>query len=64
MNFGVIVEALEFAVNHRKEIASDAEAAIHFVRRVEHLVVKHGTTCDKVLVEADKALSKLVQSEK
>lgn len=57
MNIGTVVSALEFVVTHRKEIASEAEAAIHFIRRVEHLCVKHETTADHVLVCADNMLT-------
>ena len=64
MNIGTVVSALTWAIENRHEIAADAESAIHFLRRVEHLCVHHKTTADTVLVEADKALSKLVQSEK
>ena len=57
MNIGLVISALEFAVEHRKEIVADAEAAIHFLRRVEHTCVKHSTTADKILVSADNMLS-------
>ena len=64
MNIGVVVQAIEFAVEHRREIASDAEAAIHFLRRVEHICVHHKTTADKILVEADKMLGSVARSAK
>ena len=58
MNFGVVVSALTYAMKHRKELAADAECAIHLIRRIEHTVVKHRTTADDVLVAADKALTR------
>ena len=63
MNFDLIVKGLGYVIEHRKEIASDAEAAIHFIRRVEHMCVHHNTTADTILVEADKALSSYLKKE-
>ena len=65
MNIGIVVQALEFAIENRREIVSDAEAAIHFLRRVEHACVQHETTADKILIAADHMLSavKAAQSE-
>ena len=62
MFIGNVVKGLAYIVEHRKEIASDAECAIHFLRRVEHLTVKHKTTADSILVEADKALTNIAKS--
>lgn len=59
MNIGLIIEGLKFIVEHRHEIAADAECAIHFMRRVEHTIVKHQTTADDILVSADSALTNL-----
>ena len=56
MNFGLIVDCLSYAVEHRKELAKDAEIGIHLIRRLEHICVKHSTTADKVLVAAGDAL--------
>ena len=64
MNVTTIVKALEFVIENRHEIASDAEAFIHFVRRVEHLTVKHDTTPDHVLVAADTWLTQLKEMTK
>lgn len=57
MNYGNVVQALEWAVEHRHEIQSDAEAGIHLIRRIEKMVVHHGTTADKILEAAEDALS-------
>ena len=57
MNFATIVEALGYVIEHRKELAKDAEIGIHLIRRIEHLCVRHSTTADKVLVAAGDALS-------
>lgn len=57
MNFTTIISALEFAIEHRQEIAAETEAAIHFIRRVEHACVKHDTTADKILLAADSFLT-------
>ena len=59
MNFSTVISALEFAIEHKHEIASDAEAAIHLIRRIEHACVKHSTTADHVLVAADTWLTQL-----
>lgn len=64
MNINAIIEGLIWVARHRKEIASDAECGVHFIRRVEHLLVKHKTTADTILVEADKALTKLASADK
>ena len=64
MNIGTVVNALTWVIEHRHEIASDAESAVHFLRRVEHLKVKHRTTADDVLVQADKALTALRDATK
>lgn len=64
MNIGLVVQGLEFAIQHRKELAADAEACIHFIRRVEHLIVKHDTTADKILVASDEALAKVAENGK
>ena len=63
MNISIVIEALEFAVTHRKEIVADAEAAVHFLRRVEHLTVKHSTTADKLLVSADHMLTAIKDAQ-
>ena len=62
MNFGVIVSALEFAIEHRKEIAADAECAIHVIRRIEHACVKHDTSVDHILVAADNFLQHVAEA--
>ena len=49
MNIEAIIEGLIWVGRHRKEIASDAECGVHFIRRVEHLLVKHKTTADTIL---------------
>ena len=62
MNFTNVVKALEFVVNHKHEIAADAECAIHLIRRIEHACVKHSTTADHVLVAADKMLTHIANA--
>ena len=62
MNFGVAIQALEFAIQHGPEIAADLECAVHLLRRVEHACVRHKTTADTVLVAADHALEKLAKA--
>ena len=64
MNFVNVVHALEWAIENRHEIASDAECAIHLIRRIEHACVKHETTADHVLVAADKMLTHLKEVTK
>ena len=59
MNFKLVVAALEFAYENRKEVASAAREAIHVFRRIELMCGKHNVNVDKALVEADKALSKI-----
>ena len=49
-------EALEYGLAHRKEIAESAEIGVHVLRRIEHLIVKHNTTADQILVAAEKGL--------
>ena len=59
MNVTNIVKALQFVIENRHELASDAEVAIHLIRRIEHACVKHETTADHVLVAADTWLTHL-----
>ena len=56
MNYGAVISAIEFAIEHRQEIAADLECAVHLIRRIEHACVKHDTTADSILVAVDKAL--------
>ena len=63
MNIGIVISALEWAVENRREIVSDAEAAIHFLRRAEHLTVKHKTSLDSVLVSADHMLTAIKDAQ-
>ena len=63
MNFSVVVSALEFAIEHRKEIAADIECAVHLIRRIEHAVVKHDTTADRILMAVDNALEMTTKPE-
>lgn len=53
---GTVINVLKWAYDHRKEELEATEIGIHFLRRIEHLVVKHNTTLDDLLVHADKAL--------
>ena len=62
MNFTNVVKALEFVIEHKHEIASDAECCIHLIRRIEHACVKHSTTADHVLVAADKMLTHIAST--
>lgn len=62
MNYLAVIQGLEFVVEHRKELAADAECAIHVIRRIEHLVVKHDTTADHVLVAAQTWLGHLAKA--
>lgn len=57
------IEGLEYAIEHKKEIATGAECAIHYLRRVEHKLVQHGTTADHLLVASEKALHEYNQEE-
>lgn len=50
------IEGLEFAVKHKKEIAIGSETAIHVIRRIEHMCVKHQTTADNLLMAAERGL--------
>ena len=50
------VEGLEYAIEHRKEIAQGSECAIHVLRRIEHLCVHHKTTADELLKAGENAL--------
>ena len=61
MNFNNIVQALEFAYTHHKELASDIECGIHLLRRIEHGIVKHKTTADTLLVAADRMLTHIAE---
>lgn len=56
MNFTAVIAGLNFAWQHKKDIADACEAAIHVVRRIEALSHKHNVTVDKVLTTADEGL--------
>ena len=61
MDFGAIVTGLAYVAEHKEELAKDAEIGIHFIRRVEHLVVHHRTTADTILKYAEEALDVIAQ---
>ena len=52
----IVINGLEYTINHKKEIAKELEIGVHVIRRLEHLCVHHKTTVDQVLVHADTAL--------
>ena len=64
MNASLVVGALEFAIEHRRELAADCEAAIHLIRRLEHMVVKHDTTADAILMAAEEAFAQVAVKDK
>ena len=57
MNFENVVKVLSWAIANRHELASDAECAIHVIRRIEHSCVHHKTNVDALLVAAEKTLA-------
>ena len=62
MDYSKIIKGLEWVIENRHEIAADAEATIHLLRRVEHLCVKHSTTADRILLAADDGLKKVADA--
>ena len=62
MNYGNVIKALSWAIENRHEIASDAEAAVHLIRRIEKMTVHHRTTADDILQIAEKGLKKFADS--
>lgn len=63
MNVDNAVHVIEYGIEHRKELAADAECAIHILRRIEHSIVKHGTTFDHLLQVADNALKEVMNGD-
>ena len=61
---GAIINVLKWTYDHRQEESIAAEVGIHFLRHVEHLVVKHHTSLDDLLVHADKSLTAYNKSNK
>ena len=59
-----ITLAIEEIYENRKVLSPAAEAAVHFLRRVEHATVKHKTTADNLLVAGEKALHEYNQKNK
>ena len=57
------VEGLSWAIQHKKQVAGGAEVAIHVIRRIEHLCVKHQTTADDLLMAAEKGLHEYNQKD-
>lgn len=49
MNFGLILKAIEFASEHKTDIAEGAKAAIAGIRAIEDVCHKHGKSLDHVL---------------
>lgn len=54
MNFGLIVEAIRFASEHKEDIAAGGHAAIAGIQAVEALCHKHNKPLDHVLHVADR----------
>ena len=60
----IVIDGLQYAIEHKKEIAKDLELGIHVIRRLEHLCVHHKTTVDQLLVHADQGLHEYNQKQK
>jgi len=63
MNYGKVIDALEFAYENKKELAEACELGIHAWRRLETMTKHHNVTLDKVLTLADEWLHKLTEAD-
>lgn len=57
------VKGLAYLVEHRKEIARDAEATIQFLRRVHLSCTHHNCTIDDYAKHAEDALHKIAEDK-
>lgn len=62
MNYGNMIKGLVWSAEHVDEIAADAEAGIHLIRRIADMCGYHNTTADEILMTADKAFKSLSDS--